>query len=573
MRGVPYLGLLLMSAGPALGVEGAWVVNGPSRVRLVSPYAAAVAGELRLGLHVRLERGWHIYWKNSGDAGYPPAVTLVGAGVSGGRLLWPAPRRFDLPGGLVAFGYEDEVVYPLRARLAAAGAGMVELTADVDYVVCEVDCIPYRAQLALVQPLAEEAAADARTAPLLARWEARVPRAVEAVAGVETGGAIVREDDGAAALEVWFDGVEPAPVGTGLFFAPQDDFELGRPRARATEDGVAWRVPLAPLLAGRPLPERAELAWTVTGLRRDGRLPALEARREVGLGGGADARSGRRSSGVPLAGRRGLWLVLVAGLLLNLAPSVLALRLAQWSGGGPGGGRRGATAEAAGTLVAVAGAAALAPLAGHPPLDGSWGPPIANPAVSALLAVLTLALALDLWGMVGLPLAGPHAAPGRKDLTLLRRRAVTGAWAALLALAWTPPWLGLALAASELPARLAAAALLALGVALPGFVFAWWRRRRELRAGAGAAEPAPRAALQQALGFLAAAGVVWLLHLLARRVGREALAGVELALLGLALCAWLGHRARRGGMLRIALRLGLLACALAAPWLAFQGQL
>jgi hypothetical protein len=332
-------------------------------------------------------------------------------------------------------------------------------------------------------------------------------------------------------------------------------------------------VPLAPLLAGRPLPERAALAWTATGLRRDGPLPALEARREVGAGRGAGVRSGRRAAGAPRAGRPGLWLVLVAGLLLNLAPSVLALRLAQWSGGGPGGGRRGASAEAAGTLVAIAGAAALAPLAGHPPLDGSWGPPIANPAVSASLAVLTLALALDLWGMVGAPLAGPHAAPGRKDLTLLRRRTVTGAWGALLALAWTPPWLGLALATSELPARLAAAALLALGVALPGFALAWRRHRRELRAGEGAAEPAPRPALQEALGFLAAAGVVWLLHLLARRVGREALAGVELALLGLALCAWLGHRARRGGMLRAALLLGLLACALAAPWLAYQGRL
>lgn len=572
MRGVPYLCLLLViCAGPLLAVEGTWVVNGPSRVRLISPYVAAAEGELRLGLHVRLEPGWHIYWKNSGDAGYPPAVTLSGAAVSEGRVMWPAPRRFDLPGGLVAFGYEDEVVYPLRARLGGMGAERVELAADVDYVVCEVDCIPYRAQLALVQPLAEEAVADARTAPLLARWEARVPRAVETVAEVETGGAIVREN-GAAALEVWFDGVEPAPAGTGLFFEPQEVLELGRPRARATEDGVAWRVPLAPLLAGRSLPERAALAWTATGLRRDGPLPALEARREVGAGRGAGARSGRRASGAPRA-RRGLWLVLVAGLLLNLAPSVLALRLAQWSGGGPGGGRRGATAEVAGTLAAVAGAAALAPLAGHPPLDGSWGPPIANPAVSASLAVLTLALALDLWGMVGSPLAGPHAAPGRKDFTLLRRRAVTGAWAALLALAWTPPWLGLLLAGSELPARLAAAALLALGVALPGFAFAWWRRRRELRAGAATAEPAPRPALQEALGFLAAAGVVWLLHLLARRVGPEALAGVELALLGLALCAWLGHRARRGGMLRAALLLGLLACALAAPWLAYQGQL
>ncbi|HEX5760764.1 MAG TPA: hypothetical protein VF121_16365, partial [Thermoanaerobaculia bacterium] len=161
----------------------------------------------------------------------------------------------------------------------------------------------------------------------------------------------------------------------------------------------------------------------------------------------------------------------------------------------------------------------------------------------------------------------------RQDVTLLRRRAVAGVWAALLALAWTPPWLGLALAAAEPPARLAAALTLGAGLTLPGFALAWWRRRQEGASGAGETGVATRVPLQEGLGFLAAAGVVWLIHLLSRRVGREALAGVELALLGLGLCAWLGHRARRGGMLDAAMRLGLLACALAAPWLAYRGQL
>ncbi|HEX5759061.1 MAG TPA: protein-disulfide reductase DsbD domain-containing protein, partial [Thermoanaerobaculia bacterium] len=236
----------------------------------MSPYAVAPdGGEVRLGLHVRLEPGWHIYWKNSGDAGYPPAVTLSGAPLGDARILWPAPERYELPGGLVAFGYEDEVVYPLRARWTARVSGRVEIAADVDYVVCEVDCIPFRAQLALAQPVGEEPAPDPRAAPLLAGWEARVPRAVEELAGVETRG-MLRRRGGAPVLEVWVDGIEPAAAGAGLFFEPHEELELGRPEARATDEGVAWRVPVSPLQADRPLPERAVLAWTATGLARGG---------------------------------------------------------------------------------------------------------------------------------------------------------------------------------------------------------------------------------------------------------------------------------------------------------------
>src|SRR3954452_10203513 len=132
---------LLAAPRASHGAASAWSVNDPSQVRLIT--AAKVApgtGEMLLGLQFRLKPGWHVYWKNSGDAGYPPAVTFQPADVLGKpEILWPAPTRFDLPGGLVAFGYEHEVVYPIRARLQAAAEptaaqpGSLKITADLDY--------------------------------------------------------------------------------------------------------------------------------------------------------------------------------------------------------------------------------------------------------------------------------------------------------------------------------------------------------------------------------------------------------------------------------------------------------
>src|SRR6185295_7365715 len=112
----------LLAPVAARAAASAWSENPQSRVRLITPYQVAPRhGELRLGIHFRLSPGWHVYWKNSGDAGFPPVVGVTGSpGLGKAELLWPAPRRFELPGNLVAFGYESEVVYPVRATIEAA---------------------------------------------------------------------------------------------------------------------------------------------------------------------------------------------------------------------------------------------------------------------------------------------------------------------------------------------------------------------------------------------------------------------------------------------------------------------
>lgn len=330
---------LLAMGGPAFGVASEWVVRGPSRLRLVTPYTVAAAGEVRLGLEVRLERGWHSYWKNSGDAGYPPTVEVTG--VSGLELLYPAPHRFELPGELVAFGYEDEVVYPLRGRLAG-GRSPVRLTAEVDYVVCAAECIPFQASLAVDQPVGSRAVEDAETAPLVARWWSRVPRAVEAVRGVETDGVLVAGADGRPALEVRVRG-----AGAGepeVFFEPHELFETERPEVRATAAGVVFHVPLAPREAGKPLPASIPFAWTVTGLERDGRALALEAQRAVpgeirpaadpAAAGGA---SGAAAAAAALAGAGAVGSILLALYLwgiLGPAPAAGATprSIAAWRG-------------------------------------------------------------------------------------------------------------------------------------------------------------------------------------------------------------------------------------------------
>src|SRR5215470_11117009 len=109
----------LARARPAAAAASPWTSNPQSQVRLISGDRVAPRhGELRLGVQFRLAPGWHAYWKNSGDAGFAPVVTFAPRpGLTPPELLWPAPHRFELPGGLQAFGYASEVVYPARAAL------------------------------------------------------------------------------------------------------------------------------------------------------------------------------------------------------------------------------------------------------------------------------------------------------------------------------------------------------------------------------------------------------------------------------------------------------------------------
>lgn len=560
-------GLLLLAPSPVRGAASEWSTNGQSRVRLITPYSVAPrSGPFQMGLHFTLSPGWHVYWKNSGDAGFPPvAVFQPEKNLGKPELLWPSPRRFDLPGDLVAFGYEGEVVYPIHAEVQADRDETLTLTADVDYLVCEVDCIPYRYTLSLEQPVGDQPVGDPETALLLEAWWSRLPRPAGLVPGVQTGAAIHPKGTEGPELEVRVAGAQAKPGGAELFLEPHEAFDMGRPRARVTPDGVVFRVPLRPKEAGKELPEKTVFAWTVTGLTREGKPLDLEARRDVETWKEAGAAPGEAGSGAGLA-----WMLLLAfagGALLNLAPTVLALLAVEIpSLRAAGGVREGAAAAATGILGGCWGVAALALAAHRSGLEVGWGTQLQEPAVAALLALAAALLTLNLWGLLEAPLASA----GRPSGT--GRHLLAGLFTVPLALAWTLPPLSepVGFALERGPAALCALfGAIGLGLALPYLILA------AVPAVALALPAAGRwtEALREGLGFLAGASTLWLLYALSRQVSPEGLAWIELALLGMSLFAWLRRRADGRSALRFGLALALAACAAASLWLADDNRL
>lgn len=320
------LALAAVTPSPAGAAAGEWVTTEQARVRLISPWRTAPRnGEIVLGLHFTLAPEWHVYWKNSGDAGYPPALTFAPApGLGKTELLWPAPHRFELPGDLVAFGYEDEVVYPLRVTLENAPGDRLKLAADLDYLVCQVDCVPYHATLTLDQPLGDGAVPDPEAAQLLDAWQTRVPAAAEALPGIETDGVVDASKAGAPVLEVRVRGAAMKPgQEPQLFLETHEVFGTEKPRAEALDGGVLFRIPLAQLEVDKPLPRETPFAWTVTGLVQNGKPLALEARRTVPLRttpatAPAQAATGRDASGLSFGNPVPVALLAVVSALASL---------------------------------------------------------------------------------------------------------------------------------------------------------------------------------------------------------------------------------------------------------------
>ncbi len=267
-----------------------WQTNEHGAVRLIAAETALAPGApVHLGVEFRTAAGWHVYWKNPGDAGFPPRVDLIAPAEWVGEdpaieIEFPTPRRFSLPGGLFAIGYEGEVIYPLaplgtRPLAAPAGGGGVRIEVEVDYLTCEIDCVPYRYRLALDLSIAQASTLDSDTVPRLDQAVRSLPRRDGTLPGVAIRAELAHRPVEELVVEI--EGVA-ASAASDLFVEPQELFEIGRPALSPMSGGVRFTLPLVPRRTDLPLPETFSLAFTAVGLVHAGAPIALEARRELG---------------------------------------------------------------------------------------------------------------------------------------------------------------------------------------------------------------------------------------------------------------------------------------------------
>ncbi|HEY1386626.1 MAG TPA: protein-disulfide reductase DsbD domain-containing protein [Dongiaceae bacterium] len=462
-------------------------------------------------LHIVLQPGWKTYWRSPGDAGYPPQLDVAGSSnVRKAELKWPVPHRFQLF-GLQTFGYGNEVAFPLMVTPEHPGAP-IALKAKLRYLVCADICVPQETSLALDLP--SGAATPSSFAPLVNRFESLVPMggerlgwSVEQVAIDQKKQLIVDVKSTGEVLNAPDVIVEGAP-----------DFYFGPPKVELSSDRDTARlvVPVERLNSG-PEVSASDLTLTLFDGERGVELKA----RPVVIIAVASIASW---SGILSI----LAIALLGGLILNVMPCVLPVLLLKLTGVLDASGRERAHLRAAFLSSAAGIVASFLVLAGglvavkSAGASVGWGIQFQQPVFLALMAIVCLLFAANIWGLFQVPMpafVGRAAVAGDARLGNDHARSFfTGVLATALATPCSAPFVGTAVgfALARGPIEILAIFIaLGVGLALPYLAVA-------AAPGLVALLPRPGAWMRWLKGVLALTMVgtaIWLMSIIGVQTG------------------------------------------------------
>jgi thiol:disulfide interchange protein DsbD len=520
------LGLLACLA--AASAAGAPVRQPHSEAELIAERSVVAPGaSLTVALRLRMEPGWHVYWKNPGDSGMATSIEwTLPEGAAAGPIQWPAPIRLDV-GPLTSYGYEGEVLLltDIVASAAAVSGAALPIAARADWLVCKEVCLPASAKLALTVRVGASPGAEAsdRTREF-AQARERLPARLSEFSAT-----------------AWRSGTEfvialaraaGAPAIAQLAFFPDEDgviVHAERQHFTTTATGYELR-----LRAAEPADRHPTLTGVLVAEPGFGAARAAAVELPLGAGAGSGASAGLLAA---------VLLAFAGGLLLNLMPCVFpvlaikVLGVVQRSQGYSGKLKLHALWFAVGVVLsfwAIAGA--LIALRAQGAALG-WGYQLQSPAIVTILAVLFFALALNLSGAFQLGaglqrLSGRLHAPGPHADALL-----SGLLATVVAAPCTAPFMGAALGYALVQPALQAMVVftaLALGMAAPYVLLCCVPRL---------AHRLPRPGrwmetVKQLLAFPLYATVVWLVWVVGQQTGIDGATRLLAGLVGVAAALW-----------------------------------
>jgi DsbC/DsbD-like thiol-disulfide interchange protein len=143
---------ILMSLALALfGAPAAAQPVGPRHVQIelvAETDRPAPGGEVTLAFASRPDPGWHAYWENPGDAGFPASAEwTLPQGVTAGPIRFPVPQRLIIS-TLMNYVYEGPFAELVTLRLPADARGDIPVAVTLSYLVCtDAICVPEKAEL------------------------------------------------------------------------------------------------------------------------------------------------------------------------------------------------------------------------------------------------------------------------------------------------------------------------------------------------------------------------------------------------------------------------------------------
>jgi thiol:disulfide interchange protein DsbD len=523
---------------------------------LLSANPAKPGDTILTGVDMKMDPGWHTYWKNSGAAGLPTKIEWqLPPGVTAGEIQWPLPEKLP-PVEVTTYGYENEVMLLVPLTLTSnLPPGPLVLKATVSWLECEQQCVPGSTNVEITLNVGRET----KTLPdakVIESWKAKVPiqdnnwsvqAEWEKQASDDTRPLIIEGRVLAQLKTVRIDSAD-------FFPDANDNFEIQAATEKVSDANF--------LFSFRKIVKKFSGDWPkeISGVMTlEGSIGHESF--EVKLPMADQASTGETISSTanqtPVLPAQPLWQMLlyafIGGLILNIMPCVLpviALKILGFVSEAKSSPRR---VRALGGIYAVGVLFSFLVLAaivigvkaaGH---QAGWGMQFGSPIFIVCLTTLVTLVALNLFGVFEVTIGGRTLdAAGN----LASRHGASGAFfngvlATTLATPCTAPFLAPALgfAFSQSAATIILIFLtVALGLASPYVLLSWnpaWLKFL----------PKPGAWMEKfkiAMGFPMLATVVWLFNIATASYGKNVLwLGVFLVLVAFA--AWIfGEFFQRG---------------------------
>jgi thiol:disulfide interchange protein/DsbC/DsbD-like thiol-disulfide interchange protein len=550
-----------IQAGSAAGGDGAH-----TRFSLLADVRTVQPGvPFTVGILMTMDPGWHTYWKNPGESGLATSVRwTLPEGFTVGEIQWPLPEKKIEAGDVLTYGYADENMLLATVTPAASiqPGTTVTLRADAEWLECERTCVPGGAAGEAVLGVSVSAPVPANQ-NVFERFRRAVPRPWS-----DTTGFTVAVSGEAGTLDLRL-----SPTGGARFVVqgegapdfypePFEGMNVGRAQVNAQPTDVRIRIPIKVRTTGTgDLEIVGVIVYRMEGGERHGAVVHLSL--PPGLLGVPG--SGERSASAILdqsfslqesgGGREPvvvyLLFAVLGGILLNIMPCVLpviALKIfgiVRMAGDRPAQVRKLGWFFSLGILtsfIVLALTVIILKVAGQ---QVGWGFQFQEPVFVMAMSALVFAFGLSLFGVYEIRLPGvavsgvsnaiSHQAGGGKGYTASFSE---GIFATILATPCTAPFLGSALGfAFSQPwwIILLIFVAVAVGMALPYLILTakpTWMKFLP--------KPGPwMESAKQFMGFLMMATLLWLLYVLGKQLGMEAVVWTGAFLLTVGIACWL----------------------------------
>jgi thiol:disulfide interchange protein DsbD len=531
-----------------------------TQAQLVLANTSARPGDTILaGVHLKMEPGWHTYWKNPGDAGMATKIVWqLPPGVTNGDIQWPLPKKLP-PEEVTTYGYDEEVVLLVPLKLAAdLKPGPLNLKAKASWLECKEQCIPASAEVQATLNIGSETKTSPDAA-LLNLWTSKLPQTNGLFSFQARWEKSVSDGTRSMIIEGTQSAADIIPIEKADFFPDANDqLDIqGATEKVDSKNGFALRKTIKKLSGDWP--SRMSGVVVIEGNKQNWGFALNEPIVSLGKSpissGRSESPTQAPSSAQPA---QPLWRMLfyafVGGLILNIMPCVLpviALKILGFVGearNAPGRVRMLGVVYTLGVLLSFVVLAAIVigvKSAGH---RAGWGMQFGDPHFVAGLTILVVLVALNLFGVYEVTLGG-RAMNAAGELASKHGFAgafFNGVLATILATPCTAPFLSIALGfafAKEAPIILLIFLSVGVGLALPYLILSFqpsWLKWL----------PKPGVWMEKFkmfMGFPMLATAIWLFTLVAGGTDKSAALWFGLFLVALATGVWLwGEFVQRG---------------------------